>query len=128
MTALLFKENDKIIGIFNDKKIFKTSTFHYILDIMLEKKYFKTKKQCGVKIKEDLKLFFSEENYTFIYKDCKFEKLSMKFNHLEIINIPKQKIQSDIFVVYTIATLNKPIELLEVESLFSSKEETNKID
>lgn len=119
MSVIIFKENDKIMGVFDDKKSFKNSSFHYILDVLIKKNYFNTKKQCGVNIKEDLKLLYSEENYAFIFKDYKFEKITMELNHIETINIPKQKIESDIFVFYTIATLNKPIQLLELESLYT---------
>ena len=121
MSVIIFKKNNNITGIFDDKKVFKTSSFHFILDILLGKQYFKTKKQCGVAIKEDLKLLYSEEDYTFIFKDCKFEKHTMKLNYIETINIPKQKIESDFFVFYTTLTLNKPIQMLEVESLYTNK-------
>ena len=47
--------------IFDDKAKFKTSTFHYILHTLLSTKLFKTKKECGMAIKEELKKMSAEK-------------------------------------------------------------------
>lgn len=122
MSAILFSQNDKIIGIFNDKNVFKTKSFHYILDTLIGKEYFKTKKQCGMKIKDDLKLFYEEQEYTFIYKDMKFSKVSYQMNELELVEIVKKEITNNIFVMYDIGTLGTSIEMLEVSDLYTKNE------
>jgi hypothetical protein len=122
MSAILFSQNDKIVGIFNDKNVFKTKSFHYILDVLIGKGYFKTKKQCGMKIKDDLKLFYEEPEYTFIYKDVKFSKSSYEMNSLEVIETIKKEIENNIFVVYDISSLGAPLEMLEVSDLYNKNE------
>ena len=46
MSPILFSQNDKPVAVFDDKKLFKSKSFHYILDILIKQGYFKTKKQC----------------------------------------------------------------------------------
>ena len=120
MSISIFKENGNIIGAFDDKKNFKIKTFHRILDTLINHGYFKTKKQCGTNIKEDLKLLYSETDYTFIYKDCKFEKITLILNEIEKIEIVRDQTEN-VFISYSLSTLNKPIEFLEVKDLYSSE-------
>jgi hypothetical protein len=119
MEGILFKRDNKILGLFNDKIEFKTKTFHHILDYLISKSYFKTKKQCGTKIKNDLKLFYSENDYTFLYKDIKFEKTTFKFNVIEKV---VKEIKSNNFICYKITELSKPIVSLEVKDLMNKIE------
>ena len=120
MTAIVFSQNDKNIAVFDDKNAFKTKSFHYILDTLISKGHFKTKKQCALKIKEDLKLLYGEDIYTFIYKDVKFNKVCFITNDLEVVKIEKKI--DDTFVFYTIETLTKPLEMLEVSDLYNKNE------
>lgn len=122
MNVILFFKNEKIVGIFNGKNIFKTKSFHYILDVLIAKGYFETKKQCGMKIKDDLKLFYEEQDYTFIYKDIKFSKTSHEMNSLEVIETIKKEIENNIFVIYDINSLGAPLEMLEVSDLYNKND------
>ena len=122
MSVIVFSKNDKNIGVFNDKKDFKTKSFHYILDSMINEGYFKTKKQCGVKIKDDLKLLYESEDYTFIYKNIKFSKFTFELNNIEVIEVKKKTIENSIFIVYNLDELNKPLEMLDVEDLYNKNE------
>ena len=123
MSIIIFSENDKNVAVFDDKKIFKTKSFHYILDTLINKGYFKTKKQCGMKIKDDLKMLYDGEDYTFIYKDIKFSKTAFDLNTLEIVEVEKKKVvENGIFIVYTLQDLSKPIEMLDVTELYNKNE------
>ena len=114
--------NGNNVGVFDDKKVFKTKSFHYILENLISKGYFKTKKQCGVKIKDDLKLLYDNDDYTFMYKDTKFSKIILELNELESVKIEKKVIDDNIFVVYTLQELTKPIEMLDVKDLYNKNE------
>ena len=120
MEGIIFKRDNKVIGLFNDKSEFKTKSFHYILEFLISKSYFKTKKQCGVKIKNDLKLFYSEDNYTFLYKDVKFEKNVLEFNVIE--KIVKESVKSNNFICYKVTELSKPIPFLNIKEFLNKNE------
>jgi hypothetical protein len=122
MSPILFSQNDKPIAVFDDKKIFKTKSFHYILDSLIKRGYFKTKKQCGMKIKEDLKLLFEEGDYSFIYKDMKFCKQIFEMNDLQIVKEEKCVLESNIYIVYNLQDINSPIEMLDVTDLYNKNE------
>jgi len=117
MSVFVFKENEEIIGVFDDKTKFKNSTFHYILDCLISKGIFKTKKQCGIKIKEDLKLLYSENNYTFIYSGIKFSKTELRINKINRIIIPKQYISDINFIYFGKYEISKPLPLLPLDDL-----------
>ena len=121
MAVIVFSQNDKNIGAFDDKKQFKTKSFHFILDTLISKGYFKTKKQCGMKIKDELKLLYEEGNYTFMYKDVKFSKNVFDLNELEVVQI-KKKVISNLFIQYTIETLSKPLEMIDVSQFYNKNE------
>ena len=122
MSTILFSQNDKPIAVFDDKKIFKTKSFHYILDSLIKQGYFKTKKQCGMNIKSDLKLLFEEGDYAFMYKDMKFSKQLFELNNLEILKEEKKIIENNIYIVYTLQDLNSPIEMINVTDLYNKNE------
>ena len=128
MAATIFKLDGELVGVFDNKKDFKNISFHYILDHLIAKGFYKTKKQCGNAIKEDLKLLYSEDNYVFTTKSIRIEKETMKMNCIEKpiekpkpekpkeeksddISIPKQ---GSNYVFYTISDLSKPIKLIDV--------------
>ena len=122
MSAYLFKENDEIVGIFDDKTKFKNSTFHYILDSLISKGMFKTKKQCGLKIKDDLKMLYSENNYSFLYNGQKFTKVTMDMNKVLCLTIPRQYTSEINFIFFKKEDLVKPIPLLSVSDLLKKNE------
>lgn len=121
MSVIVFSQNDKNIGVFDDKKVFKSKSFHFILDTLISKGYFKTKKQCGMKIKDDLKILYEDSDYSFIYKDVKFSKNVFIPNELEIVKIEK-KDDDSVFVIYTIETLNAPLDMLDVTEFYNKNE------
>jgi hypothetical protein len=121
MSVIVFSQNDKNVGVFDDKKVFKSKSFHFILDTLINKGYFKTKKQCGMKIKDDLKILYEDSDYAFTYKDIKFSKTVFVTNELEIVKIEK-KTDDNVFVVYTIDTLNSPLEMLDVTEFYNKNE------
>ena len=118
MCALLFKCNDQIIGVFDDKIKFKTSTFHYIINTFLAAGMFKTKKECGMSVKEELKKMYSEENFTFSRRDYKFDKISLQMNRIAI-SIPRQYSSDTRFLFYRENELNISIPLLSVTELIN---------
>ena len=120
MEGIIFRRDNKILGLFNDKSEFKTKSFHYILDYLISKSYFKTKKQCGTKIKDDLKLMYSEDNYTFLYKDIKFEKTTFLFNIIE--KIIKESQSDSNFICYKNTELSRPIAMLDIKDLLNKNE------
>ena len=122
MSPILFSQNDKPVAVFDDKKAFKSKSFHYILDSLIKQGYFKTKKQCGMKIKEDLKMLFEEGDYTFIYKDMKFCKQMFEMNELEIVKEEKCVIDNVTYVFYALEDINKPIDMLDVTDLYNKNE------
>lgn len=117
MSVFVFKENEEIVGIFDDKTKFKNSTFHYILDSLISKGIFRTKKQCGLKIKEDLKLLYSENSYTFIYSGIKFSKFEFGLNKIDRIIVPKQYISDINFIYFSKSEILKPLPLLPLDDL-----------
>lgn len=136
MAATVFKLDGEMVGIFDNKKDFKNISFHYILDYLIAKGFYKTKKQCGNAIKEDLKLFYSEETYAFISNSVKFEKLTFSMNKInkkietpvkeekievkDEVSIPKLSLDpTGNFVFYTISDLTKPVKLIDVKRYFS---------
>lgn len=121
MSTIVFQENDKTIGVFDDRNIFKTKSFHYILELLINKGYFKTKKQCGVKIKDDLKLLYDDSEYTFKYKDIKFGKLLMEMNTLDMPVKPVANLEDALFICYSISDISKPLDMLDVKDLFTQK-------
>ena len=122
MSIILFSQNDKTVAVFDDMKKFKTKSFHFILDSLIKQDYFKTKKQCGMKIKTELKMLFEEGDYTFIYKDMKFSKQIFDLNDLEIVKQEKTSIENNIYIVYTLEDINSPIEMLDVAELYNKNE------
>lgn len=136
MAATVFKLDGEMVGIFDNKKDFKNISFHYILDYLIAKGFYKTKKQCGNAIKEDLKLLYSEETYAFISHSIKFEKLTFHMNKInkkietpvkeekievkDEVSIPKLSLDpTGNFVFYTISDLTKPVKLIDVKRYFS---------
>ena len=122
MSIIILSMNGNNVGVFDDKKVFKTKSFHYILENLINRGYFKTKKQCGVKIKDDLKLLYDNDDYTFMYKDVKFSKIILELNELESIKIEKKVIDNNIFVIYTLQELTNPIAMLDVKDLYNKNE------
>ena len=122
MSVILFSENDKVMGTFDDKKSFKTKTFHYILSSLIDKGYLKTKKQCGTTIKEDLKLLYDDSDYTFMFKDIKYSKKTLELNILEFLKEEKVSMEDINFIVYKLVDIDKPLELLEVSDLYNKNE------
>ena len=122
MSIIVFSENDKNVAVFEDKKAFKTKSFHYILENLINKGYFKTKKQCGMNIKDDLKLLYDDNDYSFTYKDVKFSKQLFELDTLEIVKVEKKIDENNIFIVYTLQDLSKPIEMLDVSDLYNKNE------
>ena len=120
MSIIVFSKNDKSIGVFNDKNTFKTKSFHYILDVLIKNGHFKTKKQCGMKIKDDLKLLYEDDEYTFQYKDIKFSKIVFNVNELEIVKL--QNKAKNLFISYTIETLSKSLEMFDVSNFYNKNE------
>jgi len=128
MSATIFKLDGELLGVFNNKKDFKNTSFHYILEYLISKGFYKTKKQCGNAIKEDLKLLYSEETYVFTYNSIRFEKQTLTMNKIgKKIEPPvKMKIKDDVhipkistgvsgnYVFYTISDLTKPVKLIDV--------------
>ena len=120
MTAYVFKISGDIHGVFDNKKDFKNATFYRILDELMGKGGYKTKKQCGNAIKEDLKLFYSEDNYSFISDHINFEKECLVMNKIikveeKTINIPKIETQTDSnYIFYSLSDINKPVKLIDV--------------
>lgn len=120
MTAYVFKISGDIHGVFDNKKDFKNATFYRILDELMRKGSYKTKKQCGNAIKEDLKLFYSEDNYSFISDYINFEKECLVMNKIikteeKTINIPKIEIQTQSnYIFYSLSDINKPVKLIDV--------------
>lgn len=120
MTAYVFKISGDIHGVFDNKKDFKNVTFYRILDELMRKGSYKTKKQCGNAIKEDLKLFYSEDNYSFISDYINFEKECLVMNKIikteeKMINIPKIEIQTQSnYIFYSLSDINKPVKLIDV--------------
>lgn len=120
MSAYIFKINGDIHGVFDNKKDFKNITFYRILDELMGKGCYKTKKQCGNAIKEDLKIFYSEDNYSFISDHINFEKECLVMNKVikieeKTINIPKIETQTDSnYIFYSLSDINKPVKLIDV--------------
>lgn len=120
MSAYIFKINGDIHGVFDNKKDFKNITFYRILDELIGKGGYKTKKQCGNAIKEDLKLFYSEDNYSFVSDYINFEKECLVMNKVikieeKTINIPKIETQTDSnYIFYSLSDINKPVKLIDV--------------
>jgi len=116
--ALLLLENDKVVGVFDDKEKFKRTTFNYILDRFMEVGKYESKKQCGVKIKEDLKLLYGDFEYTFVHEGIKYTKQIFEMNKLvDPIVVPR--IEEDTkskhkFLYYTLPELNKPLPLHDI--------------
>jgi len=125
MSAYIFKINGEICGVFDNKKDFKNITFYRILDELMSKGSYKTKKQCGNAIKEDLKLFYGEDNYSFISEKIQFEKECLEMNKIikseeKTINIPKIETQTESnYVFYSLSDLNKPVKLIDVSRYIS---------
>ena len=118
MGVILFSCNDIPVGIFDDKKKFKTITFHYILDTLISAKLFKTKKECGITIKSNLKQMYSIDNFSFKYDDFKFTKVSMEMNNI-VISIPKQYSSNTNFLFFRDTELDQPIPLLTLGELIN---------
>ena len=127
MTAIVFKLDGELFGVFDNKKDFKNISFHYILDYLISKGFYKTKKQCGNAIKEDLKMLYSEENYVFVRNSVKFEKQSITMNKIEqkivkpekttsksIDSIPKITSSENNYVFYSISDLAKPVKMIDI--------------
>lgn len=62
---MLFYQGNKLKAIFNDKKVMKEKTLHYILDYYLEKGIYKSKQEAGHKLKSKI-LGFYKEHISFL--------------------------------------------------------------
>ena len=111
----MYKNNSKIIGVFDDKTLFKHSSFHYILDRLIEEKYFKTKKKCGETIKDELKNFYKEENYSFSHVKLTFSKKCVILNKIEESKKEKKKLK---YIVDSKDQLNKQLDMLVLDDLY----------
>ena len=109
------KNNMKIIGIFDDKTLFKHKSFHYILDRLIQEKYFKTKKNCGENIKGNLKNFYKEENFSFSHEKLTFSKKSLILNKIDELKKEKKKMK---YIVFTKQELNKQLDMLKSDDLY----------
>ena len=137
MVATVFKIDGELVGVFDNKKDFKNTSFHYILDYLISKGFYKTKKQCGNAIKDDLKLLYSEENYVFISHSIRFEKQTFRMNKIErkiekpVKEIKKEEDKDEVsipkissgtsgnYVFYSISDLSKPVKLIDVKRYFT---------
>lgn len=111
MHTLIFKYNNKIVGVFDDKNIFKHSSFHFILDLLISAKLFDTKKECGLVIRKELKQLYSEPDFTFTYNNHVFDKKTLETNKV-VLTIPRPYRSEHDFIFFT--DINKPIPMLSI--------------
>lgn len=110
-----------VVGIFSDKNEFKQQSFHFILDTLINNNLFVNKRECGVAIKNDLKVLYSSVNYSFCYNGHKFSKMTNELNTIRYISIPKQYSVDTKFIVYKPDELSKPLAMLSIDDLITKK-------
>jgi len=59
--VFLFYQNNKLKGVFADKKVLKEKTLHCILDHYLQENIYQNKYEAGQKLKNKLLSFYKEE-------------------------------------------------------------------
>lgn len=111
MYTLIFKYNNKVVGVFDDKNIFKNSSFHFILDLLISVKLFDTKKDCGLAIRKELKQLYTDPDFTFTYNNHVFDKKTLETNKV-VISVPKPYHSEHDFIYFT--DINKAIPMLTV--------------
>ena len=117
MSVIVFKIDEVVVGVFDNKVDFKNMSFKYIIEHMMSKYKFETRRNCGLTIKEDLKMLNREENYTFTVIDSKFERRTLLLNTIkDNIHKPKQSKpkQAPPYKVYKLCDLVKPISLIDI--------------
>lgn len=115
--AFILLEEDNIVGVFDDKEKFKRTTFNYILERLMEVGKYESKKQCGMKIKEDLKLLYGDFEYSFVHEGLKFTKKLFEMNNVKNpIVVPNidMTISKHCFMYYNLSELNKPLPLHDI--------------
>ena len=108
--SLVFKYNDKIFGVFDDKNTFKNETFHFILNLLISDNKFTTKKECGLAIRNELKQLYTNSDFSFTYNNHVFTKKTFETNKLSSIS-PPYRSEHD-FIFFT--DINKPIPMLAI--------------
>lgn len=111
MYTLVFRYNDKIVGVFDDKSVFKNTTFHFILNLLISAKLFDTKKECGIALREDLKQLYTDSDFTFTYKSHEFNKKTLETNKI-VVTIPTPYYSEHNFIFFT--DINKAIPMLSI--------------
>lgn len=131
----VFKQNDKILGVFNDFLIFRKKTFYYILDFLVEKKIFISKEEAGKSMKDSFYDFYSKKSKFVKKGKYSWEYIQMEKNTIlketeTIKNIPdipekKYSINSKYTKIYpkkssiSFKDLNKPLSYLKLSPLYN---------
>jgi hypothetical protein len=127
----LFKENNKILGIFDDFLTFRKQTCYYIVDLLLENNFFKNKEEAIENMKPYFYDFYSKKNRTinkdeYSWKYYEYEKNTLidikkplKINDKEKINNKNYTIINAKKSSISFKDLNKPLSYLKLSPLYN---------
>lgn len=120
MKLIIFYENSEIIGIFSDYEEFKKKSFYYMIDSLVCKELYKSRKQAAKSMKIKLKEFYAQGKE--IKTDCavwKREKIEENIINKNI-KIETQTKNEIIIIKTNIKDYNSDIPLLKDYNLFKN--------
>ena len=79
----VFFENGELKTVFDNFVKFRKTTFHYILSILVNKKFFSTKLEGGKELKKEFTKFYAKNSEKLNYKDLNWECKKVFLNDLE---------------------------------------------
>jgi len=89
----VFFEDGELKTVFDNFVKFRKTTFHYILSILVNKKFFSTKLDGGKILKREFTKFYAKNSEKLNYKDLSWECKKVFLNDLEedtVTNIEKE--------------------------------------
>jgi hypothetical protein len=92
----VFFENGELKTVFDNFVKFRKTTFHYILSILVNKKFFPTKLEGGKGLKKEFTKFYAKNSEKLIYKDLNWECKKVFLNDLEEESISNNEKENDI--------------------------------
>ena len=124
--SFLLVENESIITVYQDFIKFRKDSFHYILNKLVELKYFENKKDAGQHLKNNFGKFYGKSKEGLIFKDYNWKILVFTNNLLDTCEkeTEKEKYVSTFTKVNpkkgckNYKVLNTPLNFVNLSSLY----------
>ena len=120
MKLIIFYENLEIIGIFSDYEEFKKKSFYYMIDSLVCKELYKSRKQAAKSMKIKLKEFYAQgkeiKTDHYVWSRKKIEENIITKN----IKVESHKKDEIIIIKTNIKDYNSDIPLLKDYNLFKN--------